>query len=224
MITVTHEPLEILSRSGSLSASGAHLHVTVSDASGRVYGIHPQSPLGSRWQSCRLTPRRIGRVAASKASLVRMASLELSVPPPVVAAMALPPMWLLARLLPPVEAPAGSRVALALCIAAIGLAFSIAGALAFRRAGTTVNPMRPERATTLVTTGVYRITRNPMYVGLMFALLAWAVFLASPLSLAGPVLFIAYIDRFQIKPEEAILTAKFGSVYEQYKSTARRWL
>ena len=96
--------------------------------------------------------------------------------------------------------------------------------LAFRRARTTVNPLRPERASTLVTTGVYRITRNPMYVGLMLALLAWSVFLASPLSLVGPVVFIAYINRFQIRPEEAVLTAKFGPVYEQYKSTVRRWL
>ena len=153
-----------------------------------------------------------------------MSSLEHKIPPPVVALLALPCMWLLSNLLPRVESQAWIRVALAVGVLAIGLAFSIAGALAFRRAKTTVNPLRPEKATTLVTTGVYRMTRNPMYVGLLLALLAWAVLLASPLSLAGPVLFIAYINRFQIRPEEAALTAKFGPAFEQYKTTARRWL
>jgi protein-S-isoprenylcysteine O-methyltransferase Ste14 len=153
-----------------------------------------------------------------------MSTLEHRIPPPVVALLALPFMWLLSTLLPRVDASASIRVTLSICLAAIGVGFSITGALAFRRAKTTVNPLRPESASTLVTTGVYRITRNPMYVGLMLALLGWAVFLASPLSLVGPVLFIAYINRFQIKPEEAVLRAKFGSVYEQYKSTVRRWL
>jgi len=153
-----------------------------------------------------------------------MAQLDHKIPPPVVAVVALPVMWLLSSVLPRVEYSPTVRVALAGGVLVIGLAFSIAGALAFRRAKTTVNPLRPEQASTLVTTGVYRITRNPMYVGLMLALLAWAVWLASPLSLAGPVLFIAYIDRFQIRPEEAVLTAKFGAVYEQYESAARRWL
>jgi protein-S-isoprenylcysteine O-methyltransferase Ste14 len=153
-----------------------------------------------------------------------MHPLEHRIPPPVVAVLVLPAMWLLSNLLPRVEAAPGARVALAIGIAAIGLAFSLAGALAFRRAKTTVNPLHPERATALVTHGVYRVTRNPMYVGLMLGLLAWAVFLASPLSLAGPVLFIVYINRFQIEPEESALKAKFGAVYEQYKATARRWL
>ena len=116
------------------------------------------------------------------------------------------------------------RVAAAIAIALVGGAFSIAGALAFRRAKTTVNPLRPERASALVTTGVYRITRNPMYVGLLLGLLAWAAGLSSPVSLAGPVAFIMFINRFQIEPEEKALLVKFGPEYETYKSTVRRWL
>ena len=76
----------------------------------------------------------------------------------------------------------------------------------------------------LVTYGIYRITRNPMYVGLMLVLLGWAAFLASPVSLAGPVAFIAYITRFQIKLEERILLGKFGSEYKSYMLSVRRWV
>ena len=153
-----------------------------------------------------------------------MASLEHKIPPPVVALLVLPVMWLLSTALPRVEVSSQLRVAVAVCIALAGLGFSSAGALAFRRAKTTVNPLRPEQATALVTSGVYRVTRNPMYVGLLLGLLAWAVVLSSPLSLAGPVAFIAYINRFQIDAEERVLVAKFGADYASYRSRVRRWL
>ena len=116
------------------------------------------------------------------------------------------------------------RVTMAIAIALGGGAFSIAGAMAFRRAGTTVNPLRPERVSSLVRGGVYRVSRNPMYVGLLLGLIAWAVGLASPVSLAGPVAFIIYINRFQIEPEERVLLSRFGSDYEIYRSGVRRWL
>ncbi|MGJ7494500.1 methyltransferase family protein [Variovorax sp. RT4R15] len=153
-----------------------------------------------------------------------MASLEHKIPPPVVALLVLPVMWLLSTALPRIEVSSQLRVAVAVCIALAGLGFSSAGALAFKRAKTTVNPLRPERATALVTSGVYRITRNPMYVGLLLGLLAWAVLLSSPLSLAGPVAFITYINRFQIDAEERVLVAKFGADYASYRSRVRRWL
>ena len=116
------------------------------------------------------------------------------------------------------------RVPIAIGIAILGLVFVISRAMAFKQVQTTVNPRRPEGATSLVVVGIYRITRNPMYVGLLFVLLGWATFLASPISLAGPVAFIAYITKYQIKPEERILLEKFGREYEQYMSRVRRWI
>ena len=101
---------------------------------------------------------------------------------------------------------------------------SIAGTISFHRAKTTVNPMKPDKASSLVTSGVYRITRNPMYVGLLLVLVAWAVFLSSPPALAGPVAFLFYVGRFQIMPEEITLSSLFGSEYNAYKSGVRRWL
>lgn len=153
-----------------------------------------------------------------------MLSLKHRVPPPLVALALLPAMWLLSGVLPTVDAALPVRLGLAAGTVLAGLGFSLAGVLAFRRARTTVNPLHPERAAALVTTGVYRITRNPMYVGMVLVLLAWAVLLASPVALAGPVVFIAYMNRFQIGPEEQALGALFGPEYAAYRSRVRRWI
>ena len=153
-----------------------------------------------------------------------MKSLELKIPPPLVAAITAAAMWGLSRVTPLLKIATTYRVGAAIAIFAGGVFFGLGGFLAFRRARTTVNPMKPEAASSLVHTGVYRITRNPMYVGLAFALTAWAVFLAAPWALAGPLAFVFYIHRFQIAPEEAALTRLFGAEYAEYKSKVRPWL
>ena len=153
-----------------------------------------------------------------------MRFLELKIPPPVVAATSAFAMWPLSSLLPTVAPPGNARLAPAIAVALIGIAFALAGAIAFRRAKTTVNPLRPELTTALVTGGIYRISRNPMYTGMLLCLLAWAVFLASPLSLAGPVAFIAFMNRFQIEPEERVLAGKFGDTFARYRASTRRWI
>ncbi len=153
-----------------------------------------------------------------------MNALELKIPPPLFALLVGVGMWSLALYTPIMMLPTVARIAVAAAAALAGGAFSLAGLLAFRRAQTTVNPTKPMSASSLVTTGVYRFTRNPMYVGLLFVLVGWAVFLASPLSLLGPVFFVAFIGRFQIKPEERVLAGKFGSEFAAYQTRVRRWL
>ena len=153
-----------------------------------------------------------------------LSCLETKVPPPLIALALVAGMWLATLVTPVVPLADVVRVPIVCVLAAGGVAFGFAGSLAFRRAGTTVNPLKPERATQLVTSGVYRITRNPMHVGLLLGLVALALYFAAPLALAGPVLFAAYIHRFQIKPEEWALEAKFGSVYVDYKQRVHRWL
>jgi protein-S-isoprenylcysteine O-methyltransferase Ste14 len=96
--------------------------------------------------------------------------------------------------------------------------------LSFRRAKTTVNPLKPETSASLVSTGVYSFTRNPMYLGMALVLLAWAAYLASPWALAGPALFALYITRFQIIPEERVLARLFGTSFAEYRKRVRRWL
>ena len=155
-----------------------------------------------------------------------MSALELKIPPPLVAAAVAGCMYAAAVLLPaPVLAlPPGVRVGMALALAAVGAGFDVAGLLAFRKARTTVNPLTPHRSVAVVSTGVYRFTRNPMYLGLALILLGLAVYLASPWALLGPLVFAAYITRFQIVPEERALQARIGAAYTAYRARVRRWL
>ena len=110
-----------------------------------------------------------------------------------------------------------------LCVIS-GLVIGWLGLAAFHRAGTTTHPMWPDRASVLVTDGIYRYTRNPMYLGMTLLLLAWAVYLANAAAFLGTVLFVAYITRFQIIPEERALIRIFKEEYEAYRRSVRRWM
>jgi protein-S-isoprenylcysteine O-methyltransferase Ste14 len=153
-----------------------------------------------------------------------MQALELKIPPPAVALLVAAAMWGISLATATVEIPALIRAIAATAIALVGIGAVISGTVAFRRAKTTVKPLKPEATSSLVTDGIYRFTRNPMYAGLAVALLAWAVFVSSPLGFLGPLVFILYITRFQIIPEERVLSAMFGIAYSEYQSRVRRWL
>jgi protein-S-isoprenylcysteine O-methyltransferase Ste14 len=153
-----------------------------------------------------------------------MTSLELKIPPPVVAAVFALGMWGISLVTPLLPVSATLRLAGCTPFVLASVFFSVAGIVSFRRARTTINPIRPETASSLVSSGIFRITRNPMYVGLSFLLVAWAIFLSSLWSLLGPVAFVLYIRRFQIAPEERALVKLFGSHYTAYQARVRRWL
>jgi len=153
-----------------------------------------------------------------------MRALELKIPPPAVALLIAAAMWFGARVGPLLELPLLVRTAAFIAIGVLGGATAFAGDMEFRRVKTTINPFKPENTTALVTSGVYRFTRNPMYFGLTLIVLGWAAFLCSAWALAGPIFFVLYINRFQIEPEERILSAKFGAAYSDYVSRVRRWL
>ena len=89
---------------------------------------------------------------------------------------------------------------------------------------TTINPLRPHNASAIVSHGIYRYTRNPMYVGLLMFLTAWAVWLSNLLAFAVLPVFVACLTRLQIIPEERILTEKFGETYTRYAQNVRRWI
>lgn len=154
-----------------------------------------------------------------------MKFLEARVPPPLVGMLTGLAMWLCV--------PAGGLmqlgqsplrlVALAVLVL-LGAGVSLAGVRSFRQAKTTVNPLKPERATHLVDGGIYRLTRNPMYLGMLLVLLGWAAALASWWALFGPLVFALYMSHFQIRPEEQALLQLFGREFEDYKEKVRRWL
>ncbi len=91
-------------------------------------------------------------------------------------------------------------------------------------ARTSINPLDPSRASVLVTSGIFRFTRNPIYLSLLLLLIAYAVRLGSWVEWLGPVLFATYVTRFQIIPEERMLAEKFGAAFLAYKSRTRRWI
>lgn len=150
--------------------------------------------------------------------------LELRIPPRLVAVAVGLGMWTVSFIEPGFDLPQSHHWATALAGAVGGAAISFAGAATLRAARTTLLPMSPRKTTSLVTSGIYRWTRNPMYLGLTAALVGWAAFLSAAWSLLGPVLFVLYVNRFQIQPEERVLTELFGAEYTNYTRRVRRWL
>lgn len=155
---------------------------------------------------------------------MRRSALELKVPPPVVALLLGLAAWWLAPLGPAIGWPDGLRLGLAGVLLLAGLAFDVSGLLAFVRRHTTISPLSPHKSRALVTGGVYRFTRNPMYLGLACLLGAWTVWLAALLPWLAPAAFVLYITRFQITPEERVLGERFGPAYTDYTRRVRRWL
>jgi len=150
--------------------------------------------------------------------------LEHRIPPPAVFILVGAAMWGVRDMTVRIPMGVVARGILAGALVLAGVVLGIAGTLAFRSAQTTIDPHRPEAASTLVVDGIYRFTRNPMYLGLAIILLGWAVYLVAPPAFAGPVLFGLYITAFQIVPEERVLAARFGPEYTAYRERVRRWL
>ena len=153
-----------------------------------------------------------------------MHSLHHKIPPPVVGALVAAAMWGVSTLGPQLPLAALPKYVLVAVLVVAGLSFDALGILAFRRARTTINPLKPQRASSMVTGGVYRVTRNPMYMGMALLLLAWAVHLCALLPFAGLLIYLLYITQFQIKPEERVLRGIFGDEYTSYAARVRRWL
>lgn len=153
-----------------------------------------------------------------------MRFLELRIPPPVVGLAVATAMWTVAHLPPVLQFPQLVRLLVAVFLGALGVAVAVGGVMSFRRAKTTVNPLKPETSVALVSNGVYAFTRNPMYLGMASVLFAWAAYLSSMWSFVGPLLFAVYITRFQIVPEERALERLFGAPFAEYKKRVRRWL
>jgi len=153
-----------------------------------------------------------------------MTSLEVKVPPPAVALLVGLLMWFASRGVASVEVPFEARVGVAAVLASLGLAFGGAAMLSFVRARTTMNPTKPSTTSSLVTDGVFRLTRNPMYLSLVLYLLGWTAYLSNWLALLLVPVFVLYINELQIKPEARALSALFGAEYASYKTRVRRWL
>jgi protein-S-isoprenylcysteine O-methyltransferase Ste14 len=150
--------------------------------------------------------------------------MELRVPPLIQVLVLGFAMLSIAILLPSFEilVPAGSLVGSILIV--VGAILAIAGVIEFRRINTTVDPRYPDNSESLVHTGIYKLSRNPMYLGMFIILLGWSLCLANVMSFVLLPVFIFYMNYFQIKPEERILSQKFGAEFDRYSSEVRRWI
>ena len=151
-------------------------------------------------------------------------NLELKIPPVIVAVIFIVLMWMLAVLLPGFAASNLFRFGAYVVLIAAGAVFSVAGVVSFKKANTTVNPITPGASSVLVTSGIYKSSRNPMYLGFLFFLIGWGLFLSNLYSLALCAGFVLYMNRFQIQPEEKTLEAAFGAEFLAYRERVRRWL
>jgi protein-S-isoprenylcysteine O-methyltransferase Ste14 len=152
-----------------------------------------------------------------------MRYLESKIPPPIVAVIFGVIMWGTALLIPAENISPVIKYSTVLLFLVVGSLFLAPAGISFIRAKTTVNPLKPETTTSLVTTGIYQITRNPMYVGFSMFLCAWAAYLGSFMLLAFVALYMLYIHRFQILPEEKALETIFAEDFFEYKRKVRPW-
>ena len=153
-----------------------------------------------------------------------LSALELKIPPPAVGVVVGLLMWLASRLTPVVGFAVPGRTPFAICLAVIGLIVAALGVRMFRGVDTTLNPTKPAAASSLVVAGIFRFTRNPMYLGLLLMLLGGATYLSNALAFLFIPVFVAYMNRFQIAPEERALTQIFGAEYTSYRARVRRWI
>lgn len=152
-----------------------------------------------------------------------MNSLKLRIPPVALSLLFALAMAAVAYLVPAqVNIPAKTGIALSVALA--GGLVALAGVIAFRQYKTTANPLKPEQSSSLVATGIYRFSRNPMYLGFLLVLAGWSVYLANWATVLLLPLFMVYMNKFQIQPEERALAERFGAQFQAYCNTVRRWL
>lgn len=153
-----------------------------------------------------------------------MTALELKIPPLLLTVMLACLMGAIAFATPSLSVGQGWTVWLGIVVMCVGAGICLAGVAAFRAARTTVDPTDPHAASALVRNGIYRYTRNPMYLGFLVALVGLAVMLANIIALLPALILVPWLNRFQIAPEEKALMQRFGHAFEAYRNDVRRWL
>jgi protein-S-isoprenylcysteine O-methyltransferase Ste14 len=149
---------------------------------------------------------------------------NLKIPPVAIGASSIFLVWLLYQYLPIYHIDFIYKDLLAFTITATGIVVALSGVAVFIKSRTTVDPMCPEKARELVIIGIYKYSRNPMYLGILMVIIGSAVYFAALSSFFIVPLFMAYMNRYQILPEEAALQEKFGEQFTRYANNVRRWL
>jgi protein-S-isoprenylcysteine O-methyltransferase Ste14 len=150
--------------------------------------------------------------------------MRTPIPPPLYAIPTAGVMWLLDRHFPQLRFSGALWIISGWSLTAIGIGLPLTAIIIFTRMGTTISPVHPDRARQLVMCGIFAVSRNPMYLGLVFSLAGWAVLLSSPICLLVVWGFARLLVIVQIVPEEIALRERFGDAYEQYTRHVNRWI
>ena len=149
--------------------------------------------------------------------------MKIQLPPPLVMVIFGLFMYLLDTYLPVGEFQFFGREILMYVVFGLGVGIMGVALVQFLVAKTTTNPLKPEKATQLVISGIYQYTRNPMYLGMLLFLIALGLHLGNAFNTLTAAGFVYYMNHFQIKKEEDALLAKFGKTYQLYMKAVRRW-
>ncbi|MEX2604805.1 MAG: isoprenylcysteine carboxylmethyltransferase family protein [Gracilimonas sp.] len=150
--------------------------------------------------------------------------LKLKIPPVVVFLICCALMWAIHKLFPNSGLKLEFRMEILVSLIAVGGFFGIVSLYQFARKSTTVNPHKPQNTNRFVKSGVYKISRNPMYLALVLVLGAAVFYWGNPFTIVVLPLFVWYMNEFQIKPEEEVMEQKFGDKFVEYRKEVRRWL
>lgn len=150
--------------------------------------------------------------------------MELKIPPLLLLILFASLMWLLTFVSPEFMFSFTYGTLLSVILGVLGIAIALAGVFEFRAQQTTVDPTQPAKCSELVTSGIYRFTRNPMYLGFLLMLAGWAVYLSHLWVWLALPLFVLYLNRFQIQPEERVLREIFPETFALYQQSTRRWI
>jgi protein-S-isoprenylcysteine O-methyltransferase Ste14 len=151
-------------------------------------------------------------------------TLETKIPPPVYGLITALLIWWLASVFPSLKLLPAWFKQMGIALIVIGVCLDLMALRQFYKQKTTPNPLSPNKANTIVISGLYRFSRNPMYLGLLLSLTGWTMYLGNLASLACLPVFVWVLNNMQIKPEEHALEKKFGESYTRYLSEVRRWL
>lgn len=150
-------------------------------------------------------------------------SIKIKIPPPIVTLVFAFLMFLIAYSVK-LNVPIFGKAILLSFGGLVSALLLLPALIQFYRSKTTVNPLKPETAKFLVVSGVYKYSRNPMYLGMATLLLTWGLYLGNPLNLILFFAYILYMNRFQIMYEEVALQKIFGEDFSNYKNKVRRWI
>ena len=148
--------------------------------------------------------------------------MKTKIPPPIIALICIVINYLSTYLINPIKFR--NIEIIGGLILLLGVATAVLATLLFKKDQTTVNPRNPEKTTTLVTNGIFSITRNPMYLGLFLSISSTILFFGSWFGIIILMFFVWYINKFQIIPEEEAMEKLFGGKYSEYRQKVRRWI